>query len=275
MKKVFLFMALAAASVNSCDDLLSGAGSEGTTTTEQSVKSDTLRTSIIERTVNDSTGQYSITLQMPTDKKDKLAVIITEYMSEMLGGTYEGDYADTTALMNHYIDATLEEFHGEYAEVPNWAEEGMQLSNNMAAKKEFESSKLITYVFTNESFHGGAHGGYTVMGQTFRKSDGRRIGWDVLNKTYSEEFQELLKHGLKEYFEVGSDDELKSMLLNESDYYSIPLPQCGPMFVKKGISFVYNQYEITPYAAGLPSFVVPYDKIKPFLNATGKKLITK
>lgn len=39
-------------------------------------------------------------------------------------------------------------------------------------------------------------------------------------------------------------------------------------FSKDGIEFLYNSYEIAPYAAGAPSIVIPYSMIKPFLKIT-------
>ena len=275
MRKTFLFIALIAASVNSCDDLLGSLSSEADATLSGMSPKDSIVTQDVMRHVVDSTGEYTIDLQLPVIQTGITESEILEYASEMLGGTYEGLYTDTAAMASHYIGEVTSEYQEMAKEIPNLKEICMSLLCNNKLQKDYESSKFVTYVYTSETYSGGVHGGYTIQGQTFRKNDGRRIGWDILKNTYEQEFQELLKHGLKEYFEVGSDDELKSMLLNESDFYSIPLPQCGPMFVKEGISFVYNQYEIAPYAAGLPSFVVPYDKIKPYLNATGKKLITK
>ena len=39
--------------------------------------------------------------------------------------------------------------------------------------------------------------------------------------------------------------------------------------------FVYNPYEIGPYAAGMPTFTIPYADIQPYLTTTAQKLIEK
>ena len=110
---------------------------------------------------------------------------------------------------------------------------------------------------------------------TFRKSDGRRIGWDVFTETSGEKFQQILKEGLVEYFGVGSEAEFADHLMNEAGIHYIPLPQCPPLFTAEGVSFVYNQYEIAAYAAGLPSFTVGYDKLQPFMMTAGKRLVVE
>ena len=83
----------------------------------------------------------------------------------------------------------------------------------------------------------------------------------------------LIRDGLKEYWEVKTDEELDDMLMDKDNFSVRPLPDCPPLFEKKGVTFVYNQYEIAPYATGLPSFTIPYEKLVPFMNATAKKLI--
>jgi hypothetical protein len=51
------------------------------------------------------------------------------------------------------------------------------------------------------------------------------------------------------------------------------MPQCPPIFTEEGILFLYNQYEIAPYALGLPQFVLTWEKVMPYLNVTAKRMI--
>ena len=53
----------------------------------------------------------------------------------------------------------------------------------------------------------------------------------------------------------------------------LPMPVTPPLFGKDGIIVTYQQYEIAAYAAGMPSFVIPYNKAKGLLNQTGKALL--
>ena len=65
---------------------------------------------------------------------------------------------------------------------------------------------------------GGAHGMGNMSGMTFRKSDGRRFGSEILKQSvYGDtSFNTILKEGMKDYFQEFdgkrmSDDELQSM----------------------------------------------------------------
>ncbi len=84
--------------------------------------------------------------------------------------------------------------------------------------------------------------------------------------------QDVIKKGLKKYFEVHTDEEMEKFLSLENTYL-LPLPATPPVFTKEGVLFTYQQYEIAAYAAGLPSFIVPYDEAKSLMNTTGKNLL--
>ena len=86
------------------------------------------------------------------------------------------------------------------------------------------------------------------------------------------EWNEMLKHGLMEYFEVKNETDLEACLQGV-EMYDIPMPACGVSYGPNGMDFVYQQYEVACYAAGLPSFTIPYDKLKPCLNVTGRRLV--
>ena len=110
-------------------------------------------------------------------------------------------------------------------------------------------------------------------GVTFRKADGRRIGWDVFTGQYDDNFAELLKDGLKEYWHITSDSELRTYFLDENDYYSVPRPECAPLFTADGVKVVYNEYEIAAYANGRPEFTIPYAEIEDYMMVTAKRLL--
>ena len=201
---------------------------------------------------------------------------IAEWMNETLGGDYAGDCLDGKQMFQFYVDKTKELFNAERAsydeDVPEDIVNTIYLTK-IDFSKACETDRFITYTVTTECDLGGAHGSYEISGQTFRKQDGRHIGWEILSRNDDEGFQQLLKDGLKEYFEVSNDEDLQQCFLNEEDFYYIPLPKCPPIFTPEGISVQYQQYEIAAYALGLPGFTIPYDRIRPFLNITGQRLI--
>lgn len=246
----------------------------------------TVETTTAVRHISDSTGTYELRINFPVVKNgEALAVALNEWINEQLGGTYgdaeNADYtkvlADTTAVIDHYSKEISESNQSDYAKImkdnPEAKEMGISYYDSLVIEKLAEGKNWVTFTTKRDVYLGGAHGLAPYFGQTFRKSDGRRIGWEIFGKTSDEKFQQIIKDGLVEYFELGSASELGDHLMNEASAYYVPLPQCPPLFTAEGVTFVYNQYEIAAYAHGLPSFTVAYEKLLPFMMTTGKLLI--
>lgn len=206
-----------------------------------------------------------------------LANAIREFISEEMGGSYMGDLTDADALVRHYVGETQKELNQLYDDFESDA--APTLSHSIGIQKLNETDKYVTYTASEEVYLGGAHGSWLFRAVTFRKSDGRRFDTHMLRDTDSDAFHLLLKEGVKSYFADATDDAqltdemLKDMLLVESSVDYLPLPQYAPYLTAEGVAFCYQQYEIAPYSAGLPSFTIPYDKMKPYLTATALQMI--
>lgn len=225
----------------------------------------------------DKMAEVSITAEYPTAGNRLLTNAIAEYISESLGGTYEGTMTCGDSLVTYYGKAATKKLADEAGEYRN--ENSVALACSHTFSKEHETDKYVTYTANSYSYMGGAHGLSVFSGATFRKSDGRRFGMEMLHDTDKDAFRLLLKDGLKEYFsengsdtDIKTDEDLKNCLLTDSGVDYLPLPQTAPYLTDKGVVFIYQAYEIAPYAAGLPTFTVPYDKIKPYLTVTAQRL---
>lgn len=230
--------------------------------------------------MKNESGEVSMKFEYPTDSTSALSTTINEYLSEQMGGTYDSTYNNVRTLVSFYLNKTLaknkEEYNNLKAEMLKSGDKTpipWQYSFDGSFEKIADTTRYITYTYTFYEYQGGAHGTAVATGQTFRKADGRRIGWDVFTNTYEEDFQKLIKDGLKTYWKLKTDEELKGYLLDENNFYLMPLPQCPPLFTKDGVRFIYGQYEIAPYAAGMPDFTVPYNKLEKFMKVTAKKLL--
>lgn len=249
---------------------------DSTAVVEETI-ADTLLTKQYSKEQNNAMGDYRVTMQFPVANDDNAILVnsIREWISEQMGGNYEGKLENPEDMLDFYLKDIVKTFKNEYG--AGETETPMNLMDHRRITKTYENSRLVTWLFHEESYMGGAHGGVVNYGQTFRKSDGRRIGWEVFVSPYDENFQKILRQGLVEYFSENgeriSEEQLSEYLQGEATQYYIPLPQCLPIFQKDGVCFLYNQYEIAAYAAGMPQFVVPYQKLKPLMNATGRRLL--
>lgn len=280
--------ALAALILTSCNKkqaaTVSSADADSTTVVAPTEKSQTdkLTTKKIAKSLKNDAGEFDLTIDFPEGGNATLVNAIREYISESLGstygggeedtkqGSYSGDLADGDKMADYYFDLKVKEFQAMYNEMK---QDGMpeipELASSTKITKDYETDRVVTYLFNSYENGGGAHGGAVGSGMTFRKSDGRRVDWDMFS---SGKMQTVLRDGLKEYFEVKTDEELASNL-TLTETYLLPMPVTPPIFGKDGIIVTYQQYEIAPYAAGMPSFVIPYNKAKAMMNNTGKQLI--
>lgn len=280
--------ALAALILTSCNKkqaaTVSSADADSTTVVAPTEKSQTdkLTTKKIAKSLKNDAGEFDLTIDFPEGGNATLVNAIREYISESLGstygggeedtkqGSYSGDLADGDKMADYYFDLKVKEFQAMYNEMK---QDGMpeipELASSTKITKDYETDRVVTYLFNSYENGGGAHGGAVGSGMTFRKSDGRRVAWDMFS---SGKMQTVLRDGLKEYFEVKTDEELASNL-TLTETYLLPMPVTPPIFGKDGIIVTYQQYEIAAYAAGMPSFVIPYNKAKGLLNQTGKSLL--
>lgn len=215
-------------------------------------------------------GEIYAVAEFPADTSLKVSGAIGEYIGETLGGSWEGPSMDIDGMLGAYVSGLSSAYSDMFSGLP--AVE-VRCFDGIAIGKYAENDKYITYRVIHDMYLGGAHGSQMISGVTFRKSDGRRIGWDVFTGKYDDNFADLVKNGLKEYWGISSDEELRSCFLDENDYYSIPLPECPPLFTAEGIEFVYNEYEIAAYAYGRPTFTVPYSEISDYMMVTAKRLL--
>lgn len=125
---------------------------------------------------------------------------------------------------------------------------------------EFIQSFAVTYnregilsVVTDKyGYTGGAHGGTFRDGMTFSLKDGKQLGLaDVLKAApdYKQKLDAILKQKTKK---VTFDE--KGAGLSETPGFYVS---------EGGITIFYQQYEIAPYAAGLPTYTISFGDLLP------------
>lgn len=138
-----------------------------------------------------------------------------------------------------------------------------------------ENAHYTVYLSENYVYMGGAHGGVSGAGYlTFETATGY-LFTQFLKEEAEDRLQPALRKGLKGYFaenETGlNEEQLEKMLFIKAGW--IPLPEQLPYPTAEGLVFTYQQYEIAPYAMGMPSFTLPYDVLMPYLTSDAVKLL--
>ena len=113
------------------------------------------------------------------------------------------------------------------------------------------------------SFLGGAHGAYFIKYTTIDINAGETIAEDKLyNKGYKNKLAELIQKKIKERNNSTNTDDQISLLVKLKEIQ----PNDNFYLSDKGITYVYNQYEIAPYVQGVVEIFLPYVEVLPLIK---------
>jgi hypothetical protein len=221
------------------------------------------------------------------DIMDSRLAFIGSYEGERLFPRYDGNLTDTDALIDYYRSNALKslsanatsdfEERAKYImEDPDYTdEERADILNSypgyeydFSLTKEYETPRYVVFSSIDYIYLGGAHGGVTGEGSvTFDKRNGLQFT-EFFKEDALEPMQPLLLKGLTEYFSDNdgtvTEDNVREFLFLDSD--TIPFPVWIPAPTADGLCLTYQQYEIAAYAMGMPSFILPYEDVKPYLT---------
>ena len=305
MRKSLMFITMAALLTTACGHRTSQGAADNDSTLVDSLAANAAQPLYIDSVGmerEDSVISVKISLDWPVSGNEGLVSSVRQYLCEELaaGLTMEGrpvvkNYTDGKTAVETTVRQQYDTLMASYKESASESSalEGMQLSYHLRCFKMEETDTYVTFLSNSECFLGGAHGSATSMGMTFRKSDGKRIGYrtefnrqtlrmEIKNQTLfsnpsSPQLAALIKEGVRSYFQQFGEGKLTDQALQEeltvNSVDSIPLPSTPPYFTKQGLCFVYQQYDIAPYAAGMVNFDIPYDKVRHLLTTDAQSLI--
>lgn len=194
-----------------------------------------------------------------------LADSVREWICGKLG--CDGSGLTVADAAGEFVKSTLAEAKSDFE---GFQEEGFAFTYGyqVAVDTLFSSPALSTYASTFYAYIGGAHGMSAYTPATFLSSDGVRLTWgNTLRPGCEAQMVELIKRGLDDqYFRPnGMSLAIGEGLLVDPD--SIGLPSAAPFITSKGLQVIYQQYEIAPYAAGMPACALPLDSVMPLLTS--------
>lgn len=244
---------------------------------------DTLCVDTFTYAKTDSTDKRFLKVNLEIDYPSPITGPLSASIASWIRGSISKDATpvdtmDGQKVVDYLGDKIFKNYEGMVEEYVNNFEY-MANAKFVCKRKSYVSYQLIIYEYT-----GGAHGMTTEAGRTFSQIDGKQYGWELLEDTASTGFRKMLKNGVRKYFEKDSDggkitdEELCDLLLlgfptTLQQLDSFPLPSTPPYFTARGMTFVYQAYEIAPYAAGCPKFTIGFGEIDKYLSPVGKQLL--
>ena len=233
----------------------------------------------------DSTLKCSVVVDYPSGD-DSLSVGVRRYVAGELArlflptmqeedepaAVFKGAKEDGKALVDFYGKLNFGYLKSQYAELKDLGIAG--LSYDLSIRKTGETDRYLTYETSCYVFLGGAHGSAVCYPVNIVRSTGRVLAATV-DTLKQKALQPILRRGVKEYISKAEnrkikDSDLQNMLFVEHGI--IPLPATVPVLTPEGLRFVYQQYEIGPYALGMVEFTVPYTDVKSCLTPEAAEL---
>lgn len=124
--------------------------------------------------------------------------------------------------------------------------------------------RIVIYMITMDYYEGGAHGIEQLLVMNFDKLSGRQLTLkDIFVPGYEARLTELLLEKLMDITDTNNMEELKAKgFLFSMDMF----PSENFKLADGHIVFVYNAYEIAPYAIGRTELDLTYDEVSEILK---------
>lgn len=227
-------------------------------------------------------GMVNIAIDIPSEDRTPITDSIFAYIADHYRGltTFIAEGNDLQKALTGIGDSihksyleSIEELKGEMGDDADENSFMFNWEDANALQIHYQNDRVLTMVCEGYEYMGGAHGLNWYVGTTFDKETGKRIDNTILKDPKGEKFQKLFREKLAEYFKVSADEVYTELFLDEDANGIIPIKE--PYFEKDKIIFMYQPYEISYYAAGMPTVELTYDEIKPHLTKYGKSLLVE
>ena len=148
----------------------------------------------------------------------------------------------------------------------------MTYSYDRAVDTLSTTSRYVSYMAVVYDYTGGAHGATFAVPEVFSLADGHRLGWSIFKEDGLSKLATMVEAGIMaQYFRMTDPEEFKENLLIETSTF--PLPVSSPYLMPDGVHFIYQQYEIAPYSAGMPECVISYSDLYDLMTPEGLEMV--
>jgi len=150
-----------------------------------------------------------------------------------------------------------------YADKRRKGDKKIPFESKTYAKVIRQDSSLLTIEMGGYSFAGGAHGGsLTIFLNWNTKAQKLIILQDILRKGYEKDFNAIAEKIFRKQENLTDTSSLARDYFFKGNQFHI---NSNYLITPLGIRFLYNQYEIKPYAAGITDLFIPYTQIQHLL----------
>ncbi|PID99928.1 MAG: hypothetical protein CSA79_05945 [Thiothrix nivea] len=198
--------------------------------------------------------------QLSSDAKPELAEKLNRFILQQMVDNPAGS-ADATTTPQQLAEAFID----EYRQTPN-PFNSWELERNL--KIVFVTQDMLTLLFEEYGYTGGAHPfsgrRYSVLSL---KDASQIILPDLLNPGYETALNVAAERIFRQVRRLKEEETLEEQGFSfPNDVFAVN-DNFGVL--KEGLDFIFNPYEIAPYALGPTQFLVPYEDIQELIRPDG------
>lgn len=208
----------------------------------------------------DTTYKVSVTYSNPVDAPEYLTDSILRYTKILFASWFDvsGIFDLNTAVKKHMDEYFTQKEQNNIEALSNTFDLKITPDNS------YQNKNVLSFSYNWAAYQGGAHGNYGKYCFMLNKQNGSRIMYKDLVKPETEsEFLKVAEEefrtqsGIKEGEAMPDLYKFKDNKFHLNDNFAL---------TPNGLAFYYNPYEIAPFSAGLIEVILPYDRIKGYLN---------
>jgi len=193
----------------------------------------------------------SLTPQVQVQGREEVASAINDQLNA-LNENFSGK-------LEKYLDQARDEF--EWREAAKQSLGDWSFSHERMISVTRGDSQVISFVYDDSDYTGGAHGYTERSGVSFDLNSGKRLTLsdlttdvDALQKfsiNYIQKLSQSKEYSQGTIFQPGYEKSIHNLIADPWWYFS-----------DRGLVFVANPYELASYAAGRIEFTIPYEDLK-------------
>ncbi|MCQ4087716.1 PdaC/SigV domain-containing protein [Saccharibacillus sp. JS10] len=188
-----------------------------------------------EKTLKQNTGEKVVDIRYPELSGDAAGI------------------AKINAAMKKHAQAFLTDFEAQVKDFGPLPSKEMYYEADGDYLITYNKNGFISIVAQDYSFYGGAHGMTIQTGYNFDVNTGKEVTLDQLLKA-NPNYRKVVDKQITQEFKK------RGILYDDSSFQTIGK---SPEFyvTNSGFTIFFQQYEYTPYAAGLPSFDIKFSSV--------------
>lgn len=202
---------------------------------------------------------FSVSLEyvvtgMKVEVRQKINKAIVAQAFDLEGG--EGVTLEETAI--RYRENLIDEYMNENAVLENGVRSWEDRVGGAFDKKY---KHYMNYLVSYYSFRGGAHGIQTLSNIVFDAKTGEQVHEaDLFVPGYEAPVAQLLRLAIKSAMEAEDPELMQLVNLEEV------VPNGNFSMHEDGMEWLFQPYEVGPYALGIVSATLPWEDLKPFMK---------